>query len=78
MGTDLEVDIPDKISAIQLQEIRNILRQAREFEYNYDSTVFMPRDSREIMNEATSKVTEITPCDDEVIIGNKIEKGIVK
>ena len=79
IGNDLEVDIPQQISETQLQEVKNILRQVRQYEYEYDSFLFMPYDSREIIDMSNSRLSDNTPDDDdEVIIGTKLGEGLNK
>lgn len=73
LGNDLEIEIPDKVGEKQLQEVKNILRQVRQFEYEYDTYLYMPYNTNEIIDESNRKLSEeIENDEDEVIIGNTI------
>ncbi len=76
LGNDLEVAIPEKVSERQLEEVKNILRQVKQFEFEYDTYLYMPYESDDIVNESIEKLTDNISSDiDEVIIGKEIVEG---
>jgi hypothetical protein len=76
LGNDLEVEIPEKVSERQLEEVKNILRQVKQFEFEYDTYLYMPYESHDIVNESIEKLTDNISSDiDEVIIGKEIVEG---
>lgn len=72
LGNDLEVEIPEKVSEEQLNEVKNILRQIKQFEYEYDTFIFMPSDTYEIVFESNKKLTDNKEEVEESIIGTPI------
>lgn len=74
-GNDLTISIPNEVNNEQFYMLKYNLRNARAFEYDYDRFLFMPYDSRELIEDAKKKVKEDLSLDeDEVIIGTQLEK----
>lgn len=73
-GSDLEVTIPDEVSEDQIQELKNILRQVKQFEYDYDYYLFIIGSPEEFLETAINNKKEKDSLDDdEEIIGTVIK-----
>ena len=78
-GKSLSVEFPSEITEEQLECLQDVLRQVRSFEYDYDRTVYMPLNSREIMAVAKTILTESKESREEKIIGTPLKgKSLTK
>lgn len=76
LGNDIEIEIPEVVGENQLIEVKNILRQVKQFENEYDTYLFMPCTSFEIIHESNKKLKEDKEDQEEMIIGTPINSKL--
>ncbi len=57
-GKNLSVEFPDEITQEQFECLQDVLRDIRSFEFDFDRIVYMPRNSRELVEVASNLITQ--------------------